>query len=270
MNSNDQLVSRAFSNQSKIFDRLDRENRLTEHLRNIYRNEINAQIKPGSRILELNCGTGIDTVYFAHKGHHIHATDNAQGMLDKLSIKVKEQQLEENVTVQRCSFSALHQLGNQKFDYIISNFGGLNCTDDLAQVLRQFDNLLNDGGKATLVIMPRISPWELIMAIKGDFKTAFRRFKNQTPAHVEGVYFSVYYFNPSYVIKTLKMDFKKLTLRGIYFAVPPEFYQNFVERYPRLYKYLQKMEGILGQLFPFTYCCDHYMITLQKRSGRSI
>jgi ubiquinone/menaquinone biosynthesis C-methylase UbiE len=263
MNQNDQLVSRAFSNQSKIFDKLDRENKLTEHLRDIYRTEIDQQIKPGSRILELNCGTGIDTLYFAAKGHQILATDNAEGMLDKLSHKINDQHLK-NVTVQRCSFSELDQLGNQQFDYIISNFGGLNCTDNLAQVLHQFNSLLHEGGKVTMVIMPKVSPWELVMALKGDFKTAFRRFKQQTPARVEGVYFSVYYYNPSYVIKALKKEFRTLTLKGIYFAVPPEFYQNFVERYPKSYKWLQAVERRWSKYFPFTYCCDHYMITLQK------
>lgn len=265
MKQNEVLVSEAFSAQSGIFDRINIENKLTDYLREIYRSEIDKQIKPGSHILELNCGTGIDTIYFAEKGHHILATDNAQGMLDKLSDKIEQQHFQNNISVQRCSFSELHQLGDQKFDYIISNFGGLNCTDDLAQVLHQFKERLNDNGKVTLVIMPKISPWELVMALKGDFKTAFRRFKKQTPAHVEGVYFSVYYFSPSYVMKALKKDFERLTLKGIYFAVPPEFYQNFVERYPKLYKKLQGVERLLGKCFPFNRCCDHYMITLQKR-----
>ncbi len=265
LSNNEELVSRAFTAQSPIFDRINVDNKLTDHLREIFRNEVLSQIKQEGSILELNCGTGIDSLYFAHKGHNVLATDNASGMVEQLQEKVKQQQLSGRVAVQKCSFSALEQLGDKKFDYIISNFGGLNCTSDLNQVLQQFKDHLNDGGKATLVIMPRIAPWELVMAFKGDFKTAFRRFRKHTPAHVEGVHFSVYYYNPSYVIKALKKDFKVLTLKGIYFAVPPEFYERFVERYPRLYKFLRRTESILSRVFPFTYCCDHYMITLQKR-----
>jgi hypothetical protein len=136
----------------------------------------------------------------------------------------------------------------------------------LDKVLGQFNDHLNSKGKVTLVIMPRISPWELIMALKGKFKTAFRRFKKSTPAHVEGVHFSVYYYNPGYVIKRLKNDFNVLTLRGAYFAVPPDFYHNFVERYPKMYRFLKRVESRLGMVFPFTHCCDHYLITLQKKS----
>jgi ubiquinone/menaquinone biosynthesis C-methylase UbiE len=265
MKHNEELVSAAFSAQSVIFDQLNIENKLTHHLRDIYRTEVDTQIKPGSNILELNCGTGIDSIYFAGKGHKILATDNAEGMLAQLQHKIEEQHLEEKITTQRCSFLALYELGDKRFDYIISNFGGLNCTDDLNKVLLQFNDHLNEHGKVTLVIMPKISPWELVMALKGNFKTAFRRFKKNTPAHVEGVHFSVYYYNPSYVIKTLKKDFKVLTVKGIYFAVPPEFYQNFVERYPKMYRFLKAVERRLGNWFPFTYCCDHYMITLQKK-----
>lgn len=265
MKHNEELVSAAFSAQSAIFDQINVENKLTDHLRDIYRSEIETQINPGGNILELNCGTGIDSIYFAGKGHRVLATDNAEGMLAQLNHKVQQQHLEERITTQRCSFLALDQLGDKRFDYIISNFGGLNCTDDLDKVLLQFKEHLTENGKVTLVIMPKISPWELIMALKGNFKTAFRRFRKHTPAHVEGVHFSVYYYNPSYVIRTLKKDFNVLTVKGVYFAVPPDFYQNFVERYPKMYRFFKAVENKLGNWFPFTYCCDHYMITLQKK-----
>lgn len=266
MNNNDQLVSQAFSNQSAVFDKLDRENKLTEHLRGVYREEVMRQTAAGSALLELNCGTGVDTVYFAGKGYRLLSTDNAPGMLEQLQVKIREQHLENKVTTFHCSFLELQRLGEQRFDHIISNFGGLNCTDRLDLVLEQLKEHLNPGGKVTLVIMPRVSPWELIMILKGKFRTAFRRFRKSTPAHVEGVHFSVYYYSPSYVIRHLKHDFNLLTLKGIYFAVPPEFYQRFVERYPRLYRFLQRVEAKAGTWFPFTDCCDHYLITLQKKS----
>jgi ubiquinone/menaquinone biosynthesis C-methylase UbiE len=265
MTSNDQLVSQAFSLQSAVFDQLNNENKLTAHLRSIYREEVLKQAKEQSHFLELNCGTGIDTLFFAHQGFKLLSTDIAVGMLHQLNTKIKENHLEDSISTKECSFNELHKLGDQQFNYIISNFGGLNCTDKLDQVLDQFTTLLTENGKATLVIMPVISPWELIMALKGDFKTAFRRFKKDATAHIEGVHFKVRYYNPSYIKKQLKKDFDVLTLKGIYFAVPPEFYQGFVERYPRLYKFLQKVERRLNTWFPFNIFCDHYLITIQKK-----
>src|SRR5690349_17869562 len=114
MKHNEELVSAAFSAQSAIFDQINVENKLTDHLRDIYRSEIDTQINPDSNILELNCGTGIDSIYFAGKGHKILATDNAEGMLAQLKHKIEEQHLEEKITTQRCSFLALNQLGDQR------------------------------------------------------------------------------------------------------------------------------------------------------------
>ncbi|ANI88437.1 hypothetical protein A9P82_03435 [Arachidicoccus ginsenosidimutans] len=262
---NEELVSKAFSFQSVVFDELNEGNKLTHHLREIYRKEIVKNAKPGSNILELNCGTGIDGIYFAAQGFNVLSTDNAEGMFDVLNQKINKYHLEQNIQTKLCSFNELYELRDKKFDYIISNFGGLNCTDNLKEVLYQLKEHLNENGKVTLVIMPKVSPWELVMALKGDFKTAFRRFKKHTKAHIEGVYFSVYYYNPSYIIKRLKFDFDVLTLKGIYFAVPPEFYQRFVERYPKMYKILQKIERGMGNHFPFNRCCDHFLITLQKK-----
>lgn len=267
MEDNQQAVSRAFSYQSPAFDKLDSDNKLTGHLRSIYRGEIMKHARPASRILELNCGTGIDSLYFGKQGHHLLSIDIAPGMIDILNEKINKENLSGKVTAMQCSYEQLYKLSDQRFDYIISNFGGLNCTATLDEVLGQFKGHLNEGGKVSLVIMPKISPWELLMMIKGKFATAFRRLNKGTKAHIEGVYFSVFYYNPSYVIRHLKEEFELVSLRGIYFAVPPEFYQRFVERYPRTYRLLQQVEKILGRHFPFNRWCDHYLITFQKRAG---
>lgn len=290
MNGNHQLVSQAFTRQSAVFDQQDANNKLTLHLRSIYRSEIQAQASPGARILELNCGTGIDSLYFAAKGYQVLSTDNAPGMLQALQAKIRSSSFQANIRAMRCSFENLATLGKPEnpikpnnpdnpdnsdnpdnfarppFDHIISNFGGLNCTGNLAMVLDQFQGLLKDQGKITLVIMPKYAPWEWLMLLKGKGRTAFRRLAKHPTAHIEGVRFKVHYYNPAFIIRHLKKNFRVLTLRGIYFAVPPEFYKGFVERYPNCYRLLQKVEKSLGAYFPFNRCCDHYMITLQKKA----
>lgn len=258
-------VSEAFSRQSGIFDRLYKQNKLSEYLREKFRDEVNSHLKPNSRILELNCGTGMDAIYFAEKGHTILATDNARGMLAQLDQKIIEQGLQKNIQTLRCSFHDIDSIKDKKFDHIVSNFGGLNCTDNLKDVLVKLSPLLTESGKITLVVMPKISPWELLMAFKGKFKTAFRRFQKKTPAHIEGVHFFCYYYNPGYVTRILKKEFRLVSLKGIFITVPPEFYEDFVERYPKLFNILSKIDNRICRFFPFNYCCDHFMITMQKK-----
>lgn len=262
---NDTQVSAAFSKQSVVFDKMSKENQLSEYLRSIFRQEVLSHLKPNSNLLELNCGTGLDAQFFAERGHNILATDIAPGMLDQVQSKILTHHLENRIKTQLCSFHEIHKIQEKKFDHIISNFGGLNCTDKLEDVLSQFTPLLNKNGKVTLMIMPKICPWELIQIFKGKFKTAFRRFRKSTPAHIEGHFFECYYYNPGFVIRRLKKDFRLLGLKGVCIFVPPEFYQNFVERYPRLFIFLCKIDNTICSFFPFTYCCDHFMITFEKR-----
>ncbi|MDI1355450.1 MAG: class I SAM-dependent methyltransferase [bacterium] len=270
LDKNTQDVSAAFSKQAPVFDQLYSENMLSEYLRAIFRKEIRSHLSPGSSILELNCGTGMDALYFAELGHHLTAIDIAPGMIEQLNAKISKFHLEEKISTLLCSFHAIDHITDQKFDHIISNFGGLNCTNNLKDVLTKLDPLLTPNGKVTLMIMPKISPWELIMVFKGNFKTAFRRFKKGTPAQIEGHKFLCYYYNAGYVKRILKNNFNVLSLRGVSVFVPPEFYSNFVERYPRVFSVLKKVESVVGAYFPFNRCCDHYLITLQKKSNSKI
>jgi ubiquinone/menaquinone biosynthesis C-methylase UbiE len=266
MNENELKVSEAFSRQSVIFDELNNNNKISEYLRSIYRAEVDSKLRPNDRILELNCGTGLDAIYFASKGHDVLATDLSQGMINQLNAKLTNADLKGKIRTMLCSFNELSKIKDQKFDYILSNFGGLNCTDKLNEVLISFNSLLNNNGKISLVIMPKYCPWEWLMVLKGKFSTAFRRFRKGTSAHIEGKHFLCYYYSPDYILNALKKDFKLLSLKGICITVPPEFYTGFIERYPKLFKFLSKIDKSISKVFPFTHCCDHYVITLQKKS----
>lgn len=266
MLTNTEKVSAAFSRQSRVFDDLYKHNLLSEYMREKFRQEMLRHLDKDAHILELNCGTGMDTVFFASMGHKIMATDNARGMLLQLEEKVAELDLAHRIEVRQCDFERLDELRPHKFHHIYSNFSGLNCTNDLKKVLQSLGPLLHPGGKVSLVIMPKICPWENIMLLKGKPRTAFRRLtKNGTLAHIEGLRFKTWYYNPSYVIDALKSDFEVIALKGICITVPPPFIENFVERYPRLFSFLCKVDGALERFFPFTYCCDQYMITLRLK-----
>src|SRR5205809_4273972 len=117
---NDNSVSAAFSKQSEVFDQIDEANKLSGHLRSIFRKEVLKHLRPQSQILELNCGTGLDAMFFAEKGHSVLATDNAPGMIKKLEKKAGQTELKIQSRV--LSYHDLTQLKEKKFDHILSNF----------------------------------------------------------------------------------------------------------------------------------------------------
>lgn len=262
---NEESVNTAFSRQSGIFDTIYENNSITTWMRNRVRKEVLSHISGGASILELNAGTGLDSVFFAKNGFNVLATDNADGMLNRLKEKIDLFQLQDNLTAKKCSFNNLERLEGKQFDYIFSNFGGLNCTGNLAKVLKDMDTLLKPGGHFTLVIMPKVCPWDLLTAFKGYFKTAFRRFKkNGATAHLEGTYFKCYYYNPNYITKVLDKKFKMVSLKGLAIVVPPPYIEDFIEKHPSLFRLFEKIENQIWQKAPYNRWCDHFMITMQK------
>ena len=266
-NINEQQAESAFSTQSVIFDELYSGNTIINYKRERVRSHVLKLLQPGSLILELNSGTGEDTLFFAHKGHKVHATDISEGMQNELKRKVALSGLESRISTEICSYTRLFQLENSgPYDHIFSNFAGLNCTDELDKVLASFNDLLKPGGTVTLVILPEFCMWETLLVFKGKFRTAFRRFfsSNGAKAHIEGVYFKCWYYNPSFVIKKLKDKFNLVGLEGLCTIVPPSYIEGFAEKHPKAYKFLKNKEDRLKSTWPWKYIGDYYIISLKK------
>jgi ubiquinone/menaquinone biosynthesis C-methylase UbiE len=254
----------AFSLQSLFYDDYEAKNSTLKFMRNEVRKHVITFLRDGDKILELNAGTGMDAVFFAKNGFKVHATDISGGMISQLKYKVEKNALEERVTIQQCSYTELDKVTCGPFDYIFSNFGGLNCSPDLNQVTRFFPDLLNKNGRITLVLMPPVCPWEIALMFCGHFKTAVRRFKKGgITAHIEGKYFDTFYYTPGQVIKALGNRFKKLKLQGLASFTPPPYINNFPQRYSELYKKFIKFDKYFSNYFPFNCCADHFIITAE-------
>ncbi len=150
---------------------------------------------------------------------------------------------------------------------IFSNFAGLNCTGDLNKVLESFSALLHPGGIVTLVILPTFCLWETMMALKGEFKTAFRRFFSSkgVKAQIEGEYFTCWYYDPSYIIKNMKDSFDVLAIEGLCTLVPPSYLENFPTKRPSLFNWLKEKESKWKAKWPWKSIGDYYIISLKKR-----
>ena len=211
---------------------------------------------------------GEDALHFAGLGHSVHATDISVKMLRVLNDKVKAAGLGYMVTSEQCSFNKLENLRQAgPYDAVFSNFGGLNCTGRLHEVLQSLPALLKPGGTATLVIISRFCLWEFLLLFKGKFKTATRRLfaKNGADAHIEGKYFKCWYYGPGYVLKHTGNAFEALKIEGLCITVPPSYLEGFAEKYPQTYNWLQRAEKRLKSAWPWRNMGDYFIITLQKK-----
>lgn len=102
---------------------------------------LDALFPPGSRVLDVTAGTGLDVLHLVERGVHVTACDISPGMLARLSMKSP------SVPVFVADLERLEEAGlNGPFDGLISTFAGLNAAADLAGFARAAARLVRPGG----------------------------------------------------------------------------------------------------------------------------
>lgn len=263
----EQDAADAFDLQAPVFDELFANDGIIQYKRTRVRAHVLSYLNPGSKMLELNAGTGDDAVYFARLGHTVHATDLSEKMQHLLKEKVSIAGMQHMVTQERCSFNHLDQLAQRgPYDHIFSNFAGLNCSNDVNQVLLMCSALLKPGGMITIVMMPPFCLWETMLLMKGKFRTATRRWLKAgsgVPAKVEGQPFTCWYYRSSAIRLAMKGIFKAVKTEGLCTVVPPSYLQGFDIKHPVLFRHLCKLENKLKTKWPWNAIGDYYILTLQ-------
>ncbi len=231
-------VAEAFSRQAAVYDSYGPEHVHLARLRAQVIAHLAARVPAGGRILELNAGTGLDALTLVQMGYRVHATDIAPGMLAAIEEKIDRHAVGERLTVQPLDFNGLAAAAGSPFDAVFSNFGGLNCTPNLAGVLGQLPSVLAPGGIATVVVMPRICPWELLRAGR-DWTTATRRLRpGGVTARVGGLPVATTYYRAGEVRRAFGPRFRPAGQEGLALLTPPADNQSFARRRPRLYRLL--------------------------------
>lgn len=235
----------------------------------IQRNLVYRQLKKlitdfkGLNVLEINCGTGEDASWMADQGANVLATDISPEMVAETQRKCGEKVRAEVADMQKVS----QLVGEEKFDLIFSNFGGVNCLShaDLEKALNDLSKSLSSGGKLILVVMSRFC-WNetAYFMVKGKWSEAFRRRKRSgVGANVEGKEVWTWYFSPRDIRKMLKgLRYKKKALVGFY--TPPSYLDSYFKDRPKSLKRIEMLDRKLQSVSFLAGSSDHYLICFQK------
>jgi ubiquinone/menaquinone biosynthesis C-methylase UbiE len=224
-----------------------------------------------SKILELNCGTGEDALWFASKGHKVLATDISEKMLEITKDKINIASLLSRVQTMQTDIRKIDSAGiKEKFDLIFSNFGGMNCIsfDEMEKLPSEIKKLLNPDGHLIMVIMPTFCLWETIYFLrKLDFRKAFRRLsKNGTIARFNCTEIKTFYFSPKRIKKLFKRDFEVITIKPMGFFIPPSYLDNFFSSRQKMINTLKILEQAVNGFSFFAGSSDHFLIHLQAKA----
>jgi ubiquinone/menaquinone biosynthesis C-methylase UbiE len=223
--------------------------------------ELQRLLTPGQRVLEINCGTGVDAVFMANRGVTVDAYDASPVM-----IEVAKRRQGSNAAI-TFRVKAIEHLGrvDGHYDGALSNFGGLNCVRDLAPVAAQFRRLVRPGGFFLVCLAARFCAWELAWhAARGEFGTAIRRLSGEAEGRLGETVFRVCYPTAAKLARTFAPDFRIVRRRGIGVLVPPTYLEPWARRHPRALATAATLDRVLSILPLVRAAADHVLLVLER------
>ena len=217
----------------------------------------------GGRILDLGCGTGEDAIYLARRGHDVHAVDGSEAMVRLARDKVLDAALEQRVHVRELDIEHLDGLGTDLYDGVLSNFGALNCVQDLSSVSTELANRTARGAPVVLCLMGPTVPWEWVWYLaQANPSKAFRRLRSGGVAW-RGI--RIRYPSIADVRATFAPDFEAMRVAALGALVPPSYAEPGLERFRSLIESLARLERVLETVPPLPWLADHYLLELRRR-----
>ncbi|MBZ5587489.1 MAG: class I SAM-dependent methyltransferase [Acidobacteriia bacterium] len=116
--------------------------------------------RPGQLVLDVSCGTGIDSVFLACRGVRVVASDISAGMLRQLRRKLGREPFAGRVSTCVADSAELAGFRPGAFDGIVSGFAGISTLPDLSRFASGAARLLRPGGRMLLHLLGRFSLWE--------------------------------------------------------------------------------------------------------------
>jgi SAM-dependent methyltransferase len=216
-------------------------------------------------ILELNCGTGEDAIWFAEKGHKVLATDISEKMVEIARLKSEQLNLSDKIFVERLDINEIDKASfPNRFDLVFSNFGGLNCLseNELTVLSQRLKDLLATTGRFIAVAMPDFCMIESIYFLsKFNFKEVFRRRKMQC-VNVNDSLIKTYYYNPKRFFEYFKNEFDLYKTISVGLTIPPSYLNNYFEKKLNTLQLLNGTEHFFGNNLFSASISDHYLIDL--------
>jgi len=219
----------------------------------------------GSRILELNCGTGEDARYLMERGRSVVACDASHSMIQvakRRSPSGANANVEFlNLANEDLGFMPSHEL----FDGAFSNFSGLNCLVELRPFASNLAALVKPSGPVLLCLWSRVCVAEFFWyLLHGQPRKACRRFSGKTAAKIGAATIPVTYPTVSSVRRAFSPWFELRSRCAVGLFVPPSYVEGWMSKHPKILARLERLDQASAEWPICRDAGDHVLLELVR------
>lgn len=257
-----------FDALAETYDRTFTDSSIGRAQRRAVWRELGRVFHPGDHVLEIGCGTGVDACYLARRGVRVWACDSSPRMIAMTARRVASGAQSDLVTTYLLPAEQIRNLAPcEPFSGVFSNFGALNCVDDLSSLARDLGKLLKRGATALLCLMGRYCAWEIAWYLaQGNARKAMRRFNpaGLTVSLTDTAKVHVRYPTVHWLARTFSPEFRLRHVRGIGIAVPPSYLEPVASRYPFWLRAMAKADSFLEHCPGVRAAADHILLNFER------
>jgi ubiquinone/menaquinone biosynthesis C-methylase UbiE len=258
--------ARAFDTIAEEYDRIFTNSAIGRAQRDAVWEIAARTFSPGSRILELNCGTGEDALFLSRLGMKVYACDASESMITVARRRRLGEAPHSAVEFNVLATESLGSLDNlPAFDGAFSNFGGLNCVTNIAEAIGHLARRMRPGGKALLCLCSRICLWEMAWFLaQADVRRAFRRARGRTAATLNGIAVKVQYPTVREMCAAMHPWFVLRRVKSIGFAVPPTYLELWASCHREMLAAMRSIDSVASEWPGLRVLGDHVLLVIER------
>jgi ubiquinone/menaquinone biosynthesis C-methylase UbiE len=264
-----QSVQDAFDSASEEYDYTISHNYINSWIRKRSIKELHRITKARDVLLEIGCGTGSEAIQISRRVKGVVATDISEKMLDLLRRKVKAKRLDRKIIAAMARASEISSVkdllpdGNVRIAYSFN--GALNCEQDIHKVPGELSKVVKEGGYFLCSIRNTLClPEALSHSLVLQFDKMSTRKDQPTMVSVGGMDIPSYYYSTTRFAQLFRPHFRVRKIIGLPAFLPPAYLSNYYLQTGKAGRFLEKLESVLGDRFPFNRVGDQTLFVFQR------
>jgi len=263
-----------FDNVADDYDHHITGNRINLLLRNRSLARLRELFRSSPRLLEIGCGSGMETLPLLEEGHELYCVDISSRMLEVVRAKARAAGVAERLTTRRLraaeTLELIEEVGSGAFDGGYSTYGALNCEEDLTPIPPALHELLRPDSRFVAGVYNRWCAFEVVgYAFSGQPTRAFGRQKRPIPVGSSRFCVDIYAHSVADFDRLFRPYFVRERTEAVPILLPPSDLVVYAERFSRHFDRLARWDRTLGRAWPFRFFGDHFLTTFRRQELRA-